>query len=140
MSWFDYNYWRCLNDGTINYSWNWDQAENDWILKVLSSKNFDNVWKDEKDCWKHTLNAPGINKDWLKLQLQDVTLTLEYKPPKDMEKSDFYFSTPFSYFWTIPKDVKIEDVSAQYKNGIMVLKIKKPVPKEPPKHVIPIQY
>ena len=72
--------------------------------------------------------APGLNRDNLKASLEEGTLTLSYTS-MEKEKGENSHKHSFNSFtrsWTVPKGTVAEDINAEYKDGILVVTVKKP--------------
>ena len=72
--------------------------------------------------------APGLNRDNLKASLEKETLTLSYTNEKKEEgkNSRKHSFSSFTRSWTVPEGTVAEDVSAEYKDGILSVTVKKP--------------
>jgi len=81
-------------------------------------------WQEKEDKWELKLKLPGLDKQFISVNLRDNKLFLSYQLPQDY-KSDFYENKRFSYSWSINEGVIPEDVSVLYKDGVLVLEIKK---------------
>ena len=80
--------------------------------------------------------APGLNRDNLKASLDKGTLTLSYanEEKQEGEKSRKHSFNSFARSWTVPDGTVAEDINAEYKDGILSVKVKKPEAQ-----VIPVQ-
>jgi len=68
--------------------------------------------------------APGLNRDNLKASLEKRTLTVAYtNERKENERRSF---SSFTRSWAVPEGTKAEDVSAEYKDGILTINVSKP--------------
>lgn len=87
------------------------------------------IWKDEGYCWTLSLDCPGVKKENLKLELKDNKLYLFYT--QEEKKCVFTSCKSFSYSWDVDVGVKEGDISAEYKNGVLYLQVKKPPTSQP---------
>jgi HSP20 family protein len=88
------------------------------------------VEESDKD-YTVTVEVPGIDKKDLKLHLEDNKLTIsgEKKQSKEVKDSN-YICTERSYggfqrAFDLPRSVKISDIKAEYKDGIVKIKVPK---------------
>jgi HSP20 family protein len=89
-----------------------------------------NVEESEKE-YRIEVAAPGLNKEDLKISVNDGVLTIssEKKVEKE-EKKDNYIRREFSYTdfrrsFTLPEEVDAEKISAKHKNGVLNVHIPK---------------
>lgn len=71
------------------------------------------------------IEIPGTPKENVKLSSSDRKVTLTTKPDKEDEKND-YFQKDF-YF---RHKIKADSIKAEYKDGILLVKIEKDLPKK----------
>ena len=71
--------------------------------------------------------APGLDRGKLKASLKEGVLTLSYKNEQKEDKgsSRKHSFSSFSRSWTVPDGTVAEDVSAEYKDGILSVMVKK---------------
>jgi len=84
--------------------------------------------------------APGLDRDKLKASLKEGVLTLSYENEQKEEQGSprkRSFSS-FSRAWTVPDGTVAEDVSAEYKDGILSVMVKKPAVQKLPEQEIDI--
>ena len=88
---------------------------------------------------------PGVPKENLKITLQDNILTIEGEKKKESEeKEKNYYRTErcfgkFKRSFTLPAEVDSENVDANFKNGMLEIKINKIEPKEQKERVIELK-
>jgi HSP20 family protein len=89
-----------------------------------------NITEDEKS-FKLSLAAPGLNKEDFHIQVDGTMLTIssekeEKKEEKDekMTRNEYNF-TSFSRTFTVPEDVEMEKIVAQYEHGVLNLMLPK---------------
>jgi HSP20 family protein len=77
------------------------------------------------------MRAPGLAKSDFKIELEDELLTISYeKSEEKSEETEKFikreFSTKsFKRTFTVNADLKVEDISATYENGILAVDIPK---------------
>ncbi len=82
------------------------------------------------------LAAPGLERDDFSIELKDNALVIKVENEKTTEdESDNYLRREFNYsaferHFQLPENVKAEDISAKYDNGILVLNLPKVDAKE----------
>jgi HSP20 family protein len=90
---------------------------------------------EEKENLVVTAEIPGVNKENIKITLQDNILTIEGEKKKDVKESDKNFHRTervfgtFKRSFTLPSEVDSEKVDAKFENGILNIQIKKLEPK-----------
>lgn len=86
--------------------------------------------KDEDKNYIVELAAPGMDKKDFSIKLENNTLTISSEKEENVEKNTNYtikeysFSS-FSRSFTLPKNTKFEQINADYKNGVLSIKIPK---------------
>lgn len=86
---------------------------------------------ETKDDYIFKLEVPGLNKDEIKVEFQNNTLTIKGEKKVNTEiKNESYhrvesYSGPFSRAFTLPKNADFQNISATMKDGILELKIAK---------------
>ena len=114
---------------------------NHWHQHQPSQDNFNPRVEvtEEKDLLRLQAELPGLEKDAIKVLVEDGVLTIsgEKKSQKKEEGSDYLWSEfsggSFSRSFTLPDYIEAEKIEADYKNGILVLtfpKTEKAKPKE----------
>jgi HSP20 family protein len=94
------------------------------------------VWETENEV-VYALDLPGIPEDKISVELDDGALTISAERERTEEESDerFYrferrFGT-FSRTFAVPQGVSDSDVTADYKNGVLEVHVKKPEQPKP---------
>ena len=94
------------------------------------------VWETENEI-VYALDLPGIPEDKISVELDDGALTISAERERTEEQSDdrFYryerrFGT-FSRTLGVPQGVTESDVSADYKDGVLEVHVKKPEQPKP---------
>jgi HSP20 family protein len=94
------------------------------------------VWETEDEV-VYALDLPGIAEDKISVELDEGALTISGERERTQEESDerFYrferrFGT-FSRTFGVPQGVAESDVSADYKNGVLEVHVKKPEQPKP---------
>tara|TARA_Y100000310_G_scaffold341863_1_gene442574 strand:- start:3138 stop:3584 length:447 start_codon:yes stop_codon:yes gene_type:complete len=90
---------------------------------------------------KIEIAVPGLVRENLTASLDDRVLTVSYKTDEKEESNVNYKyrSNSFSRSWKVPESTKPEDVDAEYKDGILVVSVKKTEPEKNPTYEIEIK-
>lgn len=96
-------------------------------------------FSETKDDYIVRLEAPGVKQDDIEVTLQNNVLTIQGKRERSEEHKDetvhrverVYGS--FSRSLTIPSGVKVDDISATYKDGILEIRLPKSEESKPKK-------
>jgi HSP20 family protein len=86
---------------------------------------------DEKDQYKVIMEVPGINKEDIDINVTEDTVTVkaETKTEQKKEEKGYYYQErsygSFQRSFSLPGEVLPESASAEYKNGILEIKLKK---------------
>ena len=114
------NHWF---DGFQNFPVNVDEDEQGFAPRV-------NV-TDEKDYLALTFELPGIDRKDIKVMVKDHTLTVSGERKFEREEEGDRFvrseidSGSFNRSFTLPENVVDEKVSADYKNGMLQIRLPK---------------
>lgn len=104
--------------------------------------------KETKDDFKVEVAAPGMRKEDFRIELDNniMTIASEHREEEgDKDKEGNYTRREFSYqsfqrSFTLPSTVKGDDISAQYKDGVLNIVIpKREEAKQKPSRTIEIQ-
>jgi HSP20 family protein len=94
------------------------------------------VWETENEI-VYAVDLPGIPEDEISVELDDGALTISAERERTAEESDerFYryerrFGT-FSRTFGVPQGVSESDISADYKDGVLEVHVKKPEQPKP---------
>ena len=94
------------------------------------------VWETESEI-VYGLDLPGVAEDQISVELDEGALTVSAERSRTQEESDerFYrferrFGT-FSRTVGVPQGVTEDDISADYKNGVLELHVRKPEQQKP---------
>jgi HSP20 family protein len=94
------------------------------------------VWETENEI-VYALDLPGIPEDEISVELDDAALTISAERERTEEQSDerFYryerrFGT-FSRTFAVPQGVSASDISADHKDGVLEVHLKKPEQPKP---------
>ena len=82
------------------------------------------------------LATPGVEKEELNIDIDDGRLTVSFSQKEGGE--DHIFQRTFKRSWTLPKDVDLESINADYKNGVLAVTIPKKTPAALPQRRIEI--
>ncbi len=95
--------------------------------------------EETKDAYKVSVELPGIEKDDIDIQIKDNILTIsgEKKEETKSEEGTFYRRErrygKFSRSISLPGDVKVDNIDAEYKNGVLTLTLPKAEEAKPKK-------
>ncbi|KAK8800685.1 hypothetical protein WA158_000010 [Blastocystis sp. Blastoise] len=89
--------------------------------------------KENKDNYEVSADLPGMEKDDINVELKDNVLTLSCerkgeKKEDDDEKNYHYYERHFGSYkrsMAVPTDVDVENVKADYTNGVLKLSLPK---------------
>ena len=117
-----------------------DQLFNDFGMDFQGS---DTVWSPAVDIaesekgYEVKAELPGMKKDEIKISFKDDVLTLsgERKSEKEENGKNFHRIErsygEFERCFHLPKNVKVSDIKADYKNGILTVNIPKSEEEKP---------
>ncbi len=94
------------------------------------------VWETENEI-VYAVDLPGIPEDKISVELDDGALTITGERERTQEESDERFYRyerrhgTFSRTFGVPQGVTEQDVSADYKNGVLEVHVKKPEQPQP---------
>lgn len=103
----------------------------------LGLKTQDTVWNpsvdlsEADDHYEVMAEIPGMKKDEIKISVKDNVLILsgEKKQEEKSEKKNMYrverMYGQFERSFTLPKNVKADEIRAKYKNGVLTVEIPK---------------
>lgn len=90
-------------------------------------------------------DLPGYDKDGIEIRYEDNLLTINAKQDEiTEEKNDTYIQRErrqgsFSRTFTIPSNVKSDEISASFKNGVLTVILPKITPSKPQGKIIDIE-
>ena len=86
---------------------------------------------EEKDKYKIEVAAPGLKKKDFNVNLEDNILTISSEKQDENEENEknymrkeFYYSS-FSRSFTLPDNVKAEDIKASHSDGVLTIEVPK---------------
>jgi len=82
------------------------------------------------------LATPGVGKEELNIDIDDGRLTVSFRQEEGDEKHSF--QRAFKRSWTLPKDVDVDNINADYADGVLAVSIPKIAPETPPHRRIQI--
>ena len=103
----------------------------------MDFRNTDAVWSPAVDIaesekgYEVEAELPGMKKDEIKISFKDDVLTLSGERKSEKEKNNKNFHRiersygEFERCFHLPKNVKVSDIKADYKNGILTVNIPK---------------
>ena len=110
----------------------WDDMFTDPFFTESESKLMKTDIKEKKDKYVIEMDLPGYEKDGIKVEIQDGYLTVHAKVNKqdnEEEKGKFVrkerYTGECSRSFYVGENVKEEDIKAKFRNGTLMLKVKK---------------
>ena len=94
------------------------------------------VWETESEL-VYALDLPGIPEEKISVELDDGALTISAERERTQEESDERFYRferrygSFSRTFGVPQGVTDEDVTADYKDGVLEVHVRKPEQPQP---------
>ncbi|HEX9380768.1 MAG TPA: Hsp20/alpha crystallin family protein [Gaiellaceae bacterium] len=94
------------------------------------------VWETENEI-VYALDLPGIPEDEISVELDDGALTISAERERTQKESDERFYRferrhgTFSRTFSVPQGVTEDDISADYKNGVLEVHVKTPEQPKP---------
>ena len=94
------------------------------------------VWETENEI-VYAADLPGISEDKISVELDDGALTINAERERTQEESDERFYRFERHYGTfsrtvgVPQGVAEGDISADYKNGVLEVHVKKPEQPKP---------
>jgi HSP20 family protein len=94
------------------------------------------VWETENEI-VYALDLPGIPEDKISVELDEGALTISAERERTQEESDERFYRferrfgPFSRTFGVPQGVTDSDITADYKDGVLEVHVKKPEQPKP---------
>ena len=101
------------------------------------------ISEDASNIYVHA-ELPGLSKDNVKLTVREGTLILRGEKKHEEKKEDrnyYRIERRYGEFvrqFTLPENVKEDDVRANFTNGILEITIPKSEPQKPKEHEVPI--
>lgn len=99
---------------------------------------------DHDDSYEMKIDLPEVNKEDVKMSLEDGYLTIEAKVEKNTDNNDKYirkerYFGEYKRSYYIGDNITEEDIDAKLENGVLNLNIKKKEVKTPEKKYIEIK-
>ncbi len=104
---------------------------------LTNDSSFTNSWNpavdiiENNDTYILKAEIPGMNKDDVKITLENNLLTIRGEKKNEVEKKDGNYHRverscgSFERSFTIPGTIKANDIDAQYKDGVLTLTLPK---------------
>lgn len=107
-------------------------SDGDWFKPAIKGVSIPAINVTEgKKAFKLEVGAPGFKKDDFKIEVNNGYLTIsgEHKNEKEdkedkVTRREFSYST-FARSFTLPENVKSDDISAKYEDGILLITLPK---------------
>jgi len=125
----------------------WGNSFNDFFNDSFFKTKTDEPWYpavdilNEKEAVVLNMELPGIKKEDISVNIEDRVLTIKGERKfESEEKKDRYFRKERSYgsfkrSFSLSDDVLIDDVNAEFKDGVLKLTLKKDNTKEEVKQI-----
>ena len=125
----------------------WGNSFNDFFNDSFFKTKTDEPWYpavdilNEKEAVVLNMELPGIKKEDISVNIEDRVLTIKGERKfENEEKKDRYFRKERSYgsfkrSFSLSDDVLIDDVNAEFKDGVLKLTLKKDNTKEEVKQI-----
>ncbi len=119
---------RLMNPGLDNGN---GQATQSWVPAV-------DVWETDRDL-VYAFDLPGVTEEQISIELHDDTLTVSAERGRSEERSEDGFVRferrfgSFSRAVGVPHGVTEESVKADYRNGVLEIRVAKPESPKPKK-------
>lgn len=131
---------KLFNDALKNFGLpSWDLG-NAFSSNALLKPNVD-ISESEK-AYNVTVEVPGVNEKDIKLEISNGTLTISgEKKLKNEQKDKNFYRVESSYgsfqrVLSLPEDVNVDDIGAEFKNGVLTLTMpRKALPKSDVKRI-----
>ena len=113
----------------------------DSFLGVPSTANSwrpDYELEEHEDLYQLHFDLAGFNKENIDLQVKEGILTVSGERKKEVKTKGFNerFYGTFSRSFSLPENVKTDDLNASYENGVLSVDIPRLVPEGPKKIAI----
>lgn len=96
----------------------------------VSQANTPQVRVDVNDgSYDVSIAAPGLPKDAVDVSVKENVLTVSHENKEETDNS--YFCSSFKKSWTLPKDVSVDQITAEYNNGVFNVSVPRVQPVEP---------
>lgn len=124
-----------------------DLFDDDWLKSRLTNGDWSPAVNviDNEDSYEVELAVPGLKKDDFSASIENGVLTITAKSEKESEekKKNYtrkeFSSRSFTRSFTLPDNVKEEDVEAKYTDGVLKVKLAKTEKVAPSKKQVAIQ-
>ncbi|NOX33333.1 MAG: Hsp20/alpha crystallin family protein [Deltaproteobacteria bacterium] len=125
----------------------WGNSFNDFFNDSLFNTKADEPWYpavdilNEKDNVVLNVELPGVKKEDISVNIEDRVLTIKGERKfEDEEKKDNYFRKERAYgsfkrSFSLSDDILIDEVNADFKDGVLKLTLKKDNTKEEVKQI-----
>lgn len=104
-----------------------------------------NISEDANNIYIHA-ELPGLTQEEVKLSVTDGILTLRGEKKKEAKHEDRNYHRierrygEFERQFTLPENMKVDSISADFKNGVLEVTLPKNAPETPSEREIPITF
>ncbi|MFH1289784.1 MAG: Hsp20/alpha crystallin family protein [Nanoarchaeota archaeon] len=108
--------------------------ENPWDFDEEDFSQYRKAWVDAReldDEYVIAVELPGVNKDNIEVNVEEDALTIKVEKKsetKEQEEESYMYSKNYSGFFRripLPKNADAEKIDAEYKSGVLKLRIPK---------------
>ena len=124
--------------------------EDFWNTDKFFSRSFEKDWlpavnvRDTADKFQFEMAVPGFNKDDFKITIDDGALTVSAEVNSETKEEDENYTrqefscSSFTRTFNLPENVKEDNISATYTDGLLKIDLKKTEKQAAPKKEIKI--
>lgn len=91
------------------------------LTEARTSPRVDARWKEHDDRYDISVAAPGLEKGDFNISIEENVITISYG--LEDQKKSFEFVSRFKKSYSLPRDSDLENVSASYKNGVLIVSV-----------------
>ena len=85
--------------------------------------------KETDDAYEISLISPGLEKSDFNITLEDKTITISYDVSDN--KNSYSYATKYSKSYSLPSDGDADNITASYKNGVLIVSLPKSASAKP---------
>ena len=85
--------------------------------------------KETDDAYEISLISPGLEKSDFNITLEGKTITISYDVSDS--KNSYSYATKYSKSYSLPSDGDADNITASYKNGVLIVSLPKSASAKP---------